>query len=120
VAQGQAQGRAKAAGGRLTTVHTRPPGELILAEHGEPIGVGTLAIPESQRVALIDLLERYGRQHPSGTILISDDRIQAIVHYTLRTPTHGHLREAFLVAVEPIGADGPDEVGPAKAICASR
>ena len=84
------------------------PGGLVLAEHGEPIGVGALAMPEPQRVALIDLLQRYGRHHPTGVVTIPEDRIQATVHYTARTPTHGHLREAFVVAVEAIGSDTID------------
>ena len=93
------------------------PGGLILAEHGEPIGVGTLAMPERQRVALVDLLQRYGRHHPTGVVMIPEDRIQAIVHYTARTPTHGHLREAFVVAVEPIGSDGIDGPSPRDPSC---
>ena len=93
------------------------PGGLILAEHGEPIGVGALAMPERQRVALIDLLQRYGRHHPTGVVMIPEDRIQAIVHYTARTPTHGHLREAFVVAVEPIGSDSIDGPPPKDPSC---
>jgi ATP-dependent DNA ligase len=85
------------------------PGGLILAEHGEPIGVGALAMPERQRVALIDLLQRYGRHHPTGVVTIPADRVRATVHYPARTPTHGHLREAFVVAVEPIDSDGIDD-----------
>jgi hypothetical protein len=41
------------------------PGGVILAESGEPIGLAALAMPEPQRVALLDLLQRYGRQHPT-------------------------------------------------------
>ena len=62
----------------------------------------------ADRVALIDLLQRYGRHHPTGVVMIPEDRIQATVHYTAHNPTHGHLREAFVVAVEPIGSDGID------------
>ena len=47
-------------------------------------------------------MQRYGRHHPSGTIVIADDRTQAVVSYTSRTPAHGHLREAIVVAVEPV------------------
>jgi ATP-dependent DNA ligase len=93
------------------------PGGLILAEHGEPIGVGALAMLARQRVALIDLLQRYGRHHPSGVVMIPQDRIQAIVHYTARTPTHGHLREAFVVGVEAIGSDGIDGPSPRDPSC---
>jgi hypothetical protein len=28
--------------------------------------------------------------------------MKATVHFTCRTPTHGHLREAFVVAVHPV------------------
>ena len=86
------------------------PGGLILAEHGDPIAVATLAIADSQRSALVDLLHRYGRQHPTGTITIPDDSLTATVRYTSRTPTHGHLREAFVLAVQPAGP-GPTSGG---------
>jgi hypothetical protein len=79
------------------------PGGLILTENGENIRLATLAMPEPQRIALIRLLQRYGRQHPTGTITIPDDCIQALVHYTARTPTHRRLREAFVMAIEPAG-----------------
>ncbi len=78
-------------------------GGLILAELDDPIAVATLAIADSQRSALVDLLHRYGRRHPTGTITIPDDCLTTTVRYTSRTPTHGHLREAFVVAVQPAG-----------------
>jgi ATP-dependent DNA ligase len=77
------------------------PGGLLLAEAGEPVGTATLALPEEQRAAVVELLRRYGRSHPTGTITISPDCLQAVVRYTSRTPTHGHLREAVVVAIEP-------------------
>jgi hypothetical protein len=73
----------------VAAVHTGSARDLILAEHGEPIGVGALAMPGHQRVALIELLQRYGRHHPTGVVMIPEDRIQATVHYTARTPPHG-------------------------------
>jgi hypothetical protein len=79
------------------------PGGVILAENGEPIGLATLAMPEPQQAALLDLLQRYGRQHPSGAVTIAEDCIHAVVHYTARTPTHVRLREAFAVAIQPVG-----------------
>ena len=79
------------------------PGGLILAEDDDPIAVATLALADSQRAALVDLLHRYGRRHPTGTITIPDDCLTATVRYTSRTPTHGHLREAFVLAVQPAG-----------------
>ncbi len=83
------------------------PGGLILAEHDDPIAVATLAIADSQRSALVDLFHRYGRQHPTGTITIPGDCLTATVRYTSRTPTHGHLREAFVTAVQPAGQGSP-------------
>jgi hypothetical protein len=46
------------------------------------------------------------RRHATGTVLIPDDRIQAIVYYTAHASTHGHLREPGVVAAEPVGSDG--------------
>jgi hypothetical protein len=88
--------------------------------------VATLAIAETDRQDLIDLLHRYGRRHP-GAVTIADDCLTAIVRYTSRTPTHGHLREAFVIAVRPAGqkprsAEAPHHrqgmtvVGPASAV----
>jgi ATP-dependent DNA ligase len=79
------------------------PGGLILAEDGQPIAVATLAIAEKDRQNLVDLLHHYGRRHPTGTVTIADDCLAATVRYTSRTPTHGHLREAFVLAVRPAG-----------------
>jgi bifunctional non-homologous end joining protein LigD len=92
--------------GTLPVVGWRPStparaGGLILADKGEPVGRAALAMPEDERRALVDLLQSYGRHHPTGTVTIPEDRIQAVVQYTSRTPTHGHLREAFVVSIEP-------------------
>ncbi len=89
------------AGWRPST--TSRPGGLILAEHDDPIAMATLVLADRDRAALVDLLHRYGRQHPTGTITIPADRLTATVRYTSRTPTHGHLREAFVLAVQPAG-----------------
>jgi bifunctional non-homologous end joining protein LigD len=78
------------------------PGGLIVAEDGEPIGVASLALPEAERAALVGLLERYGRSHPTGAIIIPKDCLAATVRFTSRTPTHGLLREATVVAVHPV------------------
>jgi bifunctional non-homologous end joining protein LigD len=80
------------------------PGGVLLADQDEWVGVGTLSLSEEQRAALVDLLERYGQRHASGTLTIAPDCIEAVVHYTSRTPTHGRLREAFVVSVEPAGS----------------
>jgi hypothetical protein len=79
------------------------PGGLILAEDDDPIAVATLAIADKERAELVDLLHRYGRQHPTGTITIPANCLTATVRYSSRTPTHGHLREAFVLAVHPAG-----------------
>jgi ATP-dependent DNA ligase len=81
------------------------PGGLILAENGQPVVVASLVLAEQERMALIDLLHRYGRHHPTGTITIPDTCLTATVRYTSRTPTHGHLREAFVLAVRPAARD---------------
>jgi hypothetical protein len=44
---------------------------------------------------------RSGRHHPTGTITIPEDALKATLHYICRTPTHGHLREAIVVAMHP-------------------
>jgi ATP-dependent DNA ligase len=80
------------------------PGGVLLADEGEWVGVGTLNLPGEQRAAVLDLLERYGQRHSSGTITIPTDCIQAVVHYTSRTPTRGQLREAFVLSIEPAGS----------------
>jgi ATP-dependent DNA ligase len=77
------------------------PGGLILAEGGDPIGTASLALPEAERAAVVNLLERYGRSHPTGAITIPEDCLLATVRYTSRTPTHGLLREAVVTAVRP-------------------
>jgi hypothetical protein len=79
------------------------PGGVLLAEKGQWVGVGALSLPEDQRASLVGLIERYGQRHSSGTITIPADCIEALVHYTSRTPTHGRLREAFVVSIEPPG-----------------
>jgi hypothetical protein len=81
------------------------PGGLIIAEGGEAIGAASLALPDAERTALVDLLRRYGRQHPTGAVTIPEECITATVHYTSRAPTHGILREASVVAVRPRDRD---------------
>jgi hypothetical protein len=79
------------------------PGGLIVPEENQPIAVASVALADSQRSAVVELLHRYGRRHPTGTITIPGDCLTATVRYTSRTPTHGHLREAFVLAVQPAG-----------------
>jgi bifunctional non-homologous end joining protein LigD len=95
----------------FTVVGWRPstafrPGGLVVAEGGEVVGVASLALPEAERTPLVDLLQRYGRSHPTGTITIPEDCVTATVRFTSRTPTHGLLREATVVAVQPMGRRG--------------
>jgi hypothetical protein len=75
------------------------PGRVLLADKAEWVGIGTLSLPPEQRAALVNLLERHGQRHSTGTITIPADCIQAVVHYTSRTPTRGHLREALIVSI---------------------
>ena len=42
-----------------------------------------------------------GTDGATHIVLILDDRIQAIVHNTARTSTHGHLREGFVLRSSP-------------------
>jgi hypothetical protein len=62
-----------------------PPGGLILVEDGQFTGV-TLALPETQRRALVSLIERHGRGHPSGAVTIPEDVLKATVHLHLPDP----------------------------------
>jgi hypothetical protein len=77
------------------------PGGLLLADQSEWADMATLSLPGDQCAVLVDLLERYGQRHPTGTITMPLDCIQAVVHYTSRTPTLGHLREAFVDSLKP-------------------
>jgi hypothetical protein len=50
------------------------------------------------------LVDALGQVSPTGAITIPEDCLSATVRYTSRTPTHGLLREAMVVALQP--ADG--------------
>jgi ATP-dependent DNA ligase len=78
------------------------PGGLIVAEGGEVVGVASPAMPEVERAALVDLLQRYRRSHPTGAITIPEDCLAATVRFTSRTPTRGLLREAAVTGVHPV------------------
>jgi ATP-dependent DNA ligase len=78
------------------------PGGLIVSEGGDPIGVASLALPEAERATLGGLLQRYGRHHPHGAITIREECLAATVRFTSRTPTHGLLREAVVVAIPQV------------------
>jgi hypothetical protein len=73
--------------------------------------VATLALADKDRQDLGDLLHRYGRQHTTRTVTIADDGLTATVRYTSRIPRHGHLLEAFVLAVHP-AAQKPKGAGP--------
>ncbi len=87
------------------------PGGLILVEGDGPIAVATLALADKDRQDLVDLLHRWGRRHPTGAITIPPDCLTAPVRYTSCTPTHGHLREASLMAVQPAGQQPMPRLG---------
>jgi ATP-dependent DNA ligase len=78
------------------------PGGLIVAEDSHVVGVASLVMPEVERAALVELLLRYGRSHPTGAVTIPEDCLAATVRFTSRTPTLGQLREATIVAVHPV------------------
>jgi bifunctional non-homologous end joining protein LigD len=91
----------------FTVVGLRPPtpskpAGLLLAENDDWLGgAAFVALPPPQRSMLAALLTKYGRRHPTGTITLPPDCIEAHVRYTSRTPTHGHLREATAVELRP-------------------
>ena len=75
-------------------------GGLIVTDGEHPVGVATLALPVTEKEALLGLIRRYGRTHPTGTITVPDGCLEAVVEFTSRTLS-GHLREATAVAVQP-------------------
>src|SRR4029077_11213797 len=89
-------------GGWRPSTSSRP-GGLILVEDYDPVAVATLALANKDRQDLVDLLHKYGRQHPTGSVTIPDDCLTATVRYPSRTPPHRPLREAFVLAVPPAG-----------------
>jgi hypothetical protein len=76
------------------------PGGLIVAEGEEAIGTATLALPDAERRAVVDLIDRYGSRHPTGAITLPDPCLEAVVQFTSRTSS-GHLREATATVVRP-------------------
>jgi hypothetical protein len=79
-----------------------------VAEGGEPFDTASLALPETDRTALVDLLQRYGRSHPTGTTTILDHYLVPRVRLTSRTPTHRLPREPVIVAVQPVSGPSVD------------
>jgi hypothetical protein len=58
-------------------------------------------LPEDQRAALIDLLERCGQRHSGGTITITLTASRRSCTTRHGLSTRGQLREAFVTAIEP-------------------
>ncbi len=79
------------------------PGGLILAEDDEPIAVAALAIPDKDTTGSRRPAAPLRSPSPHRPVTIPDSCLTATVRYTSRTPTHGHLREAFVLAVQPAG-----------------
>ena len=91
----------------------RPPsksnrGGLVVAEGDEPIGVASVGLAAGPRLELNEVIRRYGRPHPTGMVTLPEHCLQAQVRYTSRTPTHGHLREASVIAVRVAGHPEPE------------
>jgi ATP-dependent DNA ligase len=78
------------------------PGELILGEDGEAVGAARLGLARDQRAALVQLLDRYGKDGASGLVTLPEAALKANVRYGCRTPIHGRLREAVVIDVQPI------------------
>ena len=89
LAQGQAPPHRRVRGRWLALFHTgqtrrSDPRRRWRARRG-----GTIGLPESERSALVKLLRRYGRQHPTGAVTIPKDCIVARVSYTFHAgPRH--------------------------------
>jgi hypothetical protein len=61
------------------------PGGLIVTDGEHPVGVATLALPAAEKEALLGLIRRCGRCHPTGTITVPEGCLEAVVEYTSRT-----------------------------------
>jgi hypothetical protein len=101
------------ANGGFPVVGSRPstpfrPGGLVVSNGDEPIVVAALALLEADRAAMVDLLERSGRPHPTGAITTSEDCLTDSVRFTSRSPTRGQLREAVVVQVPSNQSGGLD------------
>jgi hypothetical protein len=42
------------------------PGGLVVAQGDDVVGVAVVALPMAERAGLADLIDRYGRRHPTG------------------------------------------------------
>ena len=79
------------------------PGGLIVAEDDQPIAVATLAIADRNGPLSSTCFTATAGNTPPAPSPSPIDCLTATVRYTSRTPTHGHLREAFVLAVQPAG-----------------
>ena len=52
-----------------------------MAEDGQVVAVASLAMPEAERAALVDLLHRYGRSRRTGAVTIPEDCLTATVRF---------------------------------------
>lgn len=63
-----------------------------MAEHGEQVGIAMVNVPTNERAALVEVLNRYGRSHPTGMLSVPEGLLEAEVTFTERTVS-GKLRE---------------------------
>lgn len=80
------------------------PGGLVVAQADEVVAV--VALPAAERAGLADLIDRYGRRHPTGTVTLPPGALCAEVSFMAR-PGVAVLREAVAHQVRPESA-GPE------------
>jgi ATP-dependent DNA ligase len=81
------------------------PGGLVVAHGDDVVGVAVVALPAVERAGLADLIDRYGRRHPTGTTTLPPGAVYAQVSFMAR-PGVAVLREAVAHQLKP-GAGRP-------------
>jgi hypothetical protein len=85
------------------------PGGLVLSDGDDVVGVAVVALPEGERAGLADLINRYGRRHPTGTVTLPAGALSALVSFMAR-PGTTVLREAAVNQVRPGPGSGGERV----------